>query len=91
MFSSLAGNAEFVEWGGTVMSSLNRKSPPMGNGQFPLRGARVSLIQAIDKDNQLQDPRGRLVADRPSCYDTAWFKKREVFGWSFYYGGPGGC
>ncbi|ONK74031.1 uncharacterized protein A4U43_C03F2080 [Asparagus officinalis] len=91
IFTSLAEEAEFIEWGGTVMSALDQKSPPMGNGRFPLYGARVSLISTLDENNNAQDPKGRLVADRSECYNAAWFGNRPAYGWSFYYGGPGGC
>lgn len=92
IFSSLNGGAEYIQWGGTVMSPLDVQSPPMGNGHFPsqpLGGAKVSQLRTLDAEYQVNDPAGRVMEDWPKCYRSSLFSFRD--GWSFHYGGPGGC
>lgn len=90
IFSSLDGYATLIQMGGSVYSPRNEKSPPMGNGEPPSNsGGRVARIHMIDINNQLQDPKGDLIAD--DCYKTTTLAYVGNFEWMFSYGGPGGC
>jgi hypothetical protein len=72
--------------------------PPMGSGHRPNEDATES---AYFKHIKMYDSKGHAwnpittpmfnTVDRPDCYNTTDYLLNFKRGYTFYYGGPGGC
>ncbi|KAL5204793.1 hypothetical protein ABZP36_009664 [Zizania latifolia] len=88
LFNSL-DHATLIAWGGATASYRGDSSPPMGNGQWPEKGAAsVQDVKFVDKDGQGYLPPWpasiHAQATHKRCYQTSIFMDHM-----FYYGGPG--
>ncbi|ONK74061.1 uncharacterized protein A4U43_C03F2380 [Asparagus officinalis] len=98
LFTSLSNGADEINWGGNVNFDKNKKSPPMGQRPLPDEGfgkrRHSRVVQFVDQHGQPYDPNpdevGPIV-DRDDCYAVGDFSRSETTGFTFYFGGPGGC
>ncbi|KAI5009353.1 hypothetical protein ZWY2020_011490 [Hordeum vulgare] len=83
---------------GFVNYLKNAQGPPMGSGHFPdydeKKSAYFNHIKNYDSKGQASDPRfsGMVkLVDRKDCYDANDLFLEFKKGYTFNYGGPGGC
>ncbi|XP_010544511.2 PREDICTED: uncharacterized protein LOC104817134 [Tarenaya hassleriana] len=97
LFSTLAGRATQVQWGGEVLNQRRygqSTATNMGSGRFPEEGfQRAALfrnVQIVDASRALVNPPTILTfAPRPNCYDIRVGTTNATWGTYFYFGGPG--
>ncbi|EMS60612.1 hypothetical protein TRIUR3_20690 [Triticum urartu] len=83
---------------GFVNYLKNAHGPPMGSGHFPdyneKKSAYFNHIKKYNSKGQAFDPRytGMVkLVDRKDCYDANDLFLEFKKGYTFNYGGPGGC
>ncbi|KAF7019818.1 unnamed protein product [Triticum aestivum] len=83
---------------GFVNYLKNARGPPMGSGHFPdyneKKSAYFNHIKKYNSKGQAFDPRytGMVkLVDRKDCYDANDLFLEFKKGYTFNYGGPGGC
>ncbi|KAH7692833.1 Neprosin domain-containing protein, partial [Dioscorea alata] len=92
LFTSLANDASWVQFGGVVVYNGDEQSPAMGSGHYPEEGegkaAAFYGIQAVDKSGNPYDFEDNLEAmqDKKECYRVSGYSNK-----SFFYGGPAHC
>ncbi|WZY79364.1 hypothetical protein YC2023_025748 [Brassica napus] len=101
LFNLLDNGAIMVGAGGVVQASRSGSSPEMGNGQFPNvnhpnDSAIFTNIEVLDS-NYVQRKMNyfptEVLLDSPKCYGLTIGKQsifRDLLGFYFNYGGPGG-
>ncbi|WOL08111.1 hypothetical protein Cni_G16863 [Canna indica] len=96
IFTSLAGHADEVQFGGEVYNtnpSRSHTTTQMGSGHFSNekfgRAAYFRDIQLIDLSFLFVPAASlKVIAEKPNCYDIQMGVDNK-WGYHFYYGGPG--
>lgn len=97
IFTLLANEARFFQFGGEVYRNINEPCPPMGNGHFPCRVLKESSyfvqMQSVSPAYNLLDI-DPIIMDKSVTnvgYDLVpWGNQRGNLKVSMSYGGPGG-
>ena len=84
---------------GFVNYQKTASGPPMGSGHFPddedvKRSAYFKHVKIYDSKGHAWDPIMTsmfYLMDKPDCYRVNDFFFDLKKGYTFYYGGPGGC
>ncbi|WOK99890.1 hypothetical protein Cni_G08602 [Canna indica] len=96
IFTSLAGHAGEVQFGGLVVGNGDHTATQMGSGHFPSEGFRraayfrnLQVITTEPLPAYFKPADGiQVIVEKPNCYDI---KANKGGTWEnyFYYGGPG--
>lgn len=97
--SGLASGADYVDWGGEIVDTLDHPEPTatwMGSGHFPADGwQRAAYMRNLsyqsDAAGSLAPMQGWTSVTNPLSYDIAAdFSGASGWGSHFFWGGPGG-
>ncbi|WOK99889.1 hypothetical protein Cni_G08601 [Canna indica] len=93
IFTSLAGHAGEVQFGGLVDSNGGRTATQMGSGHFSSEGFKRAAyfrnLEVVTTGDNFQPADGmQAIAEKPNCYDIKAVKGGDWVNY-FYYGGPG--
>ena len=97
IFTLLANEARFFQFGGEAYRNINEPCPPMGNGHFPSRVLKESSyfvqMQSVSPAYNLWDI-DPIIMDKSISnvgYDLVpWGNQRGNLKITMTYGGPGG-
>lgn len=96
LFTSLAGHASSIRWGGMAYTSNGEKSPPMGSGHPAAEGYkkasffdRTKLVVGGNQFKDIGEGDVEYYQTLP-CYTVGHFQRMQ-YGSFFPFGGPGGC
>ena len=97
IFTLLANEARFFQFGGEAYRNINKPCPPMGNGHFPSRVLKESSyfvqMQSVSPAYNLWDI-DPIIMDKSISnvgYDLVpWGNQRGNLKIAMTYGGPGG-
>ncbi|KAK6914795.1 Neprosin, partial [Dillenia turbinata] len=97
LFTSLAGSASLLGWGGEIMNMGMRghhTTTQMGGGHFASEGyGKASFfrnLQILDDCCKFKMPEAlRPLVTKANCYDLHMGNRGTDYGQYFYYGGPG--
>ncbi|KAI3899095.1 hypothetical protein MKW92_036838 [Papaver armeniacum] len=99
LFRQLSKKATGIDFGGLIGNARTQgqhTTTDMGSGHFPSEGnfgisSYFRQVKVVNGDHIIKDPMaGSIYVTNPNCYGLYVDPERlDIFGYSFYYGGPG--